>query len=213
MTNAILSDQRVEQLRVMPRKGADGVAFARALDASLTETGTSQQEMSRRLSLTPGMINHYLSMVRVLAPGLLRACEAGTLTFKEARALATLGDHARQLAMAAPFLDGRLSSCHVEAYVARAKGRPDLGAAQIADECRFGRRPEPEEKAEPEPVAVPPPPCDVDALEAAALKLAGEVAALRPAAVPGIARLRLGSCLRILDAKVRAALWQLEGHR
>jgi ParB-like chromosome segregation protein Spo0J len=81
----------------------------------------TQQELARRTGITPGTIHHYESLIRTLAPGLGGKVNSGELTFKEARSIADIDDHERQLEIAKPFVDGRLSSVHVERIVGRAK--------------------------------------------------------------------------------------------
>jgi len=79
--------------------------------------GVTQQELARRTGITPGTIHHYESLIRTLAPGLGGKVDSGELTFKEARSIADIEDHERQMEIAKPFVDGVLSSVHVERIV------------------------------------------------------------------------------------------------
>lgn len=175
----------------------------------------TQQELARRTGITPGTIHHYESLIRTLDPGLGKKVDTGELTFKEARSIADILDHKRQREIAAPFLDSRLSSVHVERVVSRAKSAPDLTVDQLIDEVINGTRivqPE-EEELDPEP-APPPAPvfrADTDTLETEVLKLAGELDSLGLRTIPEYRRLKLISSLRILDSRLRSALAHLNG--
>ncbi len=168
----------------------------------------TQQELARRTGITPGTIHHYESLIRTLAPGLGGKVNSGELTFKEARSIADIDDHERQLEIAKPFVDGRLSSVHVERIVGRAKSAPELAIDQIIEEVVNGKRPaqkpEPEEPELVEPR--PPKERNTESLENMVLHLAGELDALPMQVIPEYRRLKLISCLRILDSRLRASL-------
>jgi ParB-like chromosome segregation protein Spo0J len=187
-----------------------GRAFMKYRDAF----NVTQQELARRTGITPGTIHHYESLIRTLDPFLGRKVDNGELTFKEARSIADILDHRRQREIAAPFLDGRLSSVHVERVVGRAKSSPDLTVDQLIDEVLNGNRaptPEPVAAPAPQPVQSLLPRSDADTVETAALKLAGELDALRLQTIPEYRRLKLISSLRILDSRLRSALVHLNG--
>ncbi len=171
----------------------------------------TQQELARRTGITPGTIHHYESLIRTLAPGLGGKVNSGELTFKEARSIADIDDHERQLEIAKPFVDGRLSSVHVERIVGRAKNAPELSIDQIIEEVVNGKRPvqkpEPEEPEIQEPQ--PPRERNTESLENMVLHLAGELDALPMQVIPEYRRLKLISCLRILDSRLRASLESL----
>ncbi|MGB1748497.1 MAG: ParB/RepB/Spo0J family partition protein [Dehalococcoidia bacterium] len=93
----------------------------------------TQQELARRTGITPGTIHHYESLIRTLDPGLGEKVNSGELTFKEARSIADIDDHARQREIAQPFIDGRLSSVHVERIVGRAKTSATLTIEEIIE--------------------------------------------------------------------------------
>jgi ParB-like chromosome segregation protein Spo0J len=171
----------------------------------------TQQELARRTGITPGTIHHYESLIRTLAPGLGGKVNSGELTFKEARSIADIDDHERQMEIAKPFVDGRLSSVHVERIVGRAKSAPELSVDQIIEEVVNGKRPA---KA-PEPVEVEikekpePRERNTESLENMVLHLAGELDALHMQVIPEYRRLKLISSLRILDSRLRASLLSL----
>lgn len=171
----------------------------------------TQQELARRTGITPGTIHHYESLIRTLAPGLGGKVNSGELTFKEARSIADIDDHERQLEIAKPFVDGRLSSVHVERIVGRAKNAPELSVDQIIEEVVNGKRPaqrpEPDEPEIREPQA--PRERNTESLENMVLHLAGELDALPLQVIPEYRRLKLISCLRILDSRLRASLESL----
>jgi ParB-like chromosome segregation protein Spo0J len=171
----------------------------------------TQQELARRTGITPGTIHHYESLIRTLAPGLGGKVNSGELTFKEARSIADIDDHERQLEIAKPFVDGRLSSVHVERIVGRAKNAPELTIDQIIEEVVNGKRP----AQKPEPVEAEvqepqqPKERNTESLENMVLHLAGELDALPMHVIPEYRRLKLISSLRILDSRLRSALVSL----
>ncbi len=187
-----------------------GRAFMKYRDAY----NVTQQELARRTGITPGTIHHYESLIRTLDPFLGKKVDTGELTFKEARSIADILDHRRQREIAAPFLDGRLSSVHVERVVGRAKSSPDVTIAQLIDEALNGTRlPSPE----PAPIAPTPAPMlaprsDADSVESAALRIAGELDSIRLQTIPEYRRLKLSSSLRILDSRLHSALVFLNGN-
>ncbi len=171
----------------------------------------TQQELARRTGITPGTIHHYESLIRTLAPGLGTKVNSGELTFKEARSIADIDDHERQLEIAKPFVDGRLSSVHVERIVGRAKNAPELTIEQIIDEVVNGKRPATKPEPVEEVIREPEPPRErnTESLENMVLHLAGELDALPMQVIPEYRRLKLISCLRILDSRLRASLESL----
>ena len=175
----------------------------------------TQQELARRTGITPGTIHHYESLIRTLAPGLGGKVNSGELTFKEARSIADIDDHDRQMEIAKPFVDGVLSSVHVERIVGRAKNAPELSIDQIIEEVVNGKRPA--QKPEPEEVEVTEPQGprerNTESLENMVLHLAGELDALPMQVIPEYRRLKLISSLRILDSRLRSALVSLNTGR
>ncbi len=168
----------------------------------------TQQELARRTGITPGTIHHYESLIRTLAPGLGSKVNSGELTFKEARSIADIDEHERQLEIAKPFVDGRLSSVHVERIVGRAKNAPELSVDQIIEEVVNGKRPAQKPETEEPEIREPQPPRErnTESLENMVLHLAGELDALPLQVIPEYRRLKLISCLRILDSRLRASL-------
>ncbi|MDA1279957.1 MAG: ParB N-terminal domain-containing protein [Chloroflexi bacterium] len=172
----------------------------------------TQQELARRTGITPGTIHHYESLIRTLDPGLGEKVNNGELTFKEARSIADIEDHARQREIAQPFIEGRLSSVHVERIVGRAKTSATLSIEEIIEEVVNGKR-APEREPEPAPVIQPARPIEADTalIENAVLKIAGELDALQLQVIPEYRRLKLISSLRILDSRLKSALLNLNG--
>ena len=181
-----------------------GRAFIRYRD----KYGVTQQELARRTGITPGTIHHYESLIRTLAPGLGDKVNSGELTFKEARSIADIDDHARQMEIAQPFIVGTLSSVHVERIVGRAKNAPELSVDQLIEEVVNGKRPQLAEKparAEPQPSPAPRE-SNTESLENQVLHLAGALDALPMQIIPEYRRLKLISSLRILDSRLRSSL-------
>jgi ParB-like chromosome segregation protein Spo0J len=172
----------------------------------------TQQELARRTGITPGTIHHYESLIRTLDPALGERVNSGELTFKEARSIADIDDHVRQREIAQPFIDGRLSSVHVERIVGRAKTSTTLSIEDIIEEVVNGKR---APEREPEPVAVIqaaiPVEADTALIENAVLKIAGELDAMQLQVIPEYRRLKLISSLRILDSRLKSALASLNG--
>lgn len=181
-----------------------GRAFIRYRD----KYAVTQQELARRTGITPGTIHHYESLIRTLAPGLGGRVDSGELTFKEARSIADIEDHERQMEIAEPFINGTLSSVHVERIVGRAKNDPDITVEQLIEEVVNGKRPErAPEPQQPEPKPEPAPrERNTESLENTVLHLAGELDALPLQVIPEYRRLKLISSLRILDSRLKSAL-------
>lgn len=186
--------------------------------------GISQQELARRTRITAGTIHHYESLLKTLAPALRKHVDNGELTFKEARGIADIDGHERQVEMAQPFIDGTLSSVYVEELVSRAKSDAEATVQQLVVEA-IGE-PEPEESVEePVPMTVASDSMhdldprvstngavsELDVLQEAAFRLAGRLEGLSGSEVPEYRRLRMISTLRILQARVESALGQLNG--
>ena len=74
------------------------------------------------------------------------------LTFKEARSIADIDDHDRQIDLAKPFLSGDLSSVHVEKIVSLAKKHPDSEVKIIIESVTKGKQIVEEKKIEPEKI-------------------------------------------------------------
>ena len=145
----------------------------------------TQQELARRTGITPGTIHHYESLIRTLDPDLGEKVDSGELTFKEARSIADIEDHVRQREIAKPFIEGRLSSVHVERIVGRAKTSATMSIEDIIDEVVNGKR-APEREPEPTPVIQPAMPVEADTalIENAVLKIAGELDVMQLQVIP-----------------------------
>ena len=66
-----------------------------------------------------------------LDKGLAAKVEEGKLNFKEARSIADITDHARQRALAKPFMNGSLSSVYVESLIKLAKKEHDTPVEEL----------------------------------------------------------------------------------
>ena len=172
----------------------------------------TQQELARRTGITPGTIHHYESLIRTLNPKLGEALSAGLLTFKEARSIADLDDHDRQMEIAKPFLEGKISSVYVEKIVGRAKIASILSVDQIIDEVVNGKKSHIVNKndnlsrLERKPSAT-----STELIENSILKIAGELEALQIKNIPEYRRLKLISSLRILETRLKYSLNNLNG--
>ena len=180
----------------------------------------TQQELARRTGITAGTVHHYESLRRTLSPKLQMHVDRGELTFKEARCIADLDGYKRQEEFAAPFIDSRLSSVHVEVIIAKAKADPSLPSEEIIAEF-VPDEPVVEEKLVPVAPVVEAPKIDgpvhverlngdyVDNLEGMqedAFLLAGSLEKLASSEIPEYRRLRLISTLRILSSRLDIAL-------
>ncbi|MEX0762791.1 MAG: helix-turn-helix domain-containing protein [Dehalococcoidia bacterium] len=173
--------------------------------------GVTQQELARRTGITPGTIHHYESLIRTLDPGLGDRVDSGDLTFKEARSIADIDDHERQREIARPFIDGKLSSVHVERIVGRAKSAPEMAIDKIIEEVINGNRQPATEaaaaQAMPAPASLPGP--VAESIENRLLMIAGELDAMQLETIPEYRRLKLISSLRILDSRLKSSLAHL----
>ena len=110
------------------RNGTSAVALGDMMLACRREHRLSQQELARRMKITPGVVHHHESVA--LLPEPYRGyADSGKLTFKESRSLADLGfargqyfrPDERMHEIVALFTSGRLSSVYVEPIVRIAK--------------------------------------------------------------------------------------------
>ena len=176
----------------------------------------TQQELSRRISVTPGTIHHYESLVKRLDRSLAERLKAGDLTFKEARSIADLDSHERQREIAAPFIDGVLSSGHVERVVKKAKEYPTLTIKQIMDDAvpaPPAPEPDPEPPPSARPVFDPMEQGSAEAIDSLCLTLSGALRTLPMQTVPEYKRLNLVSSLRTLEGAVKDSIAFLESER
>lgn len=183
--------------------------------------GISQQELARRTRITAGTIHHYESLLKTLAPKLRKHVDNGDLTFKEARGIADIDGHIRQVEMAQPFIDGRLSSVYVESLVSRAKSDSEVKVEELVREAIGDQADDTQddfqvaddslngsidlEDLEQQDGS------DLDLLQDAAFRIAGRLERLAGTDIPEYRRLRLISTLRILSTRVEAALGHLNG--
>ena len=99
----------------------------------------TQQELAKKTGITPGTIHHYESLIKTLAPSLKEHVKEKNLTFKEARSIADIEDHEKQFELAKPFLEGILSSVHVEKIVSLAKKHPKVEVKIIIESVTKGK--------------------------------------------------------------------------
>ena len=120
-----------EILAVYKNPDKDPIAFAAMLAAAQKEHGWTQQEVARQCrGITPGTVHHYTSLLN-LPPNLQRAVSQKKLRFKAARALADLDSDPTPHAKT--FMDGTLSTVHVERYVKLAKEFPAAKPEGLVD--------------------------------------------------------------------------------
>ena len=171
----------------------------------------TQQELARRTGITPGTIHHYESLVKTLDPNLAEKLDAGILTFKEARSIADIDSHTRQKEIAQPFIDGTLSSVHVERVEGIAKAEKKMSIQDIIEEVTSGKRknPDKEESVFSIPPPVQPKIPNTELIESSILKMAGELDAIQLQKIPEYRRLKLISSLRILDSRLKSTLHHL----
>lgn len=193
--------------------------MAQAFIAYRKKYGISQQELARRTRITAGTIHHYESLLKTLAPKLRKHVDAGDLTFKEARGIADIDGHARQVEMAQPFIDGRLSSVYVEDLVSRAKSDNRVSVAELVKEAigddQSANQSDDMQAVVKNPLELsdlePSEGSELDILQEAAFRLAARLECLSGTNIPEYRRLRMISTLRILLARVEGALGHLNG--
>ena len=168
----------------------------------------TQQELAKKTGITPGTIHHYESLIKTLAPQLKINVKNKELTFKEARSIADIDNHDRQLQLAKPFLKGELSSVHVEKIVSLAKKHPTTEVKIIIESVTKGRQIVEEKKHEPEKKVIENP-VDFSSIDARILKLSAEIDLIQSEEIPEFKRLKLISSLRILQSRTQLALSSL----
>ncbi len=174
--------------------------MGRAMLKHREQYGLTQQELAKRTGIAAGTIHHYESLIHTLSPELGRMLEDKRLTFKEARCIADINDHTRQREIAEPFLNGYLSSVHVEKVVRWAKKLPNTSAEYIAESVKKGEEPRASrENTHEEGI-------DKKHLEEIVISTAGLLEELQLHSVPEYRRLKLVSSLRILDSRLQSAL-------
>ena len=119
------------------------------------------------------------------------------LTFKEARSIADIDDHKRQIELAKPFLSGDLSSVHVEKIVSLAKKHPDSEVKVIIESVTKGKQIIEEDTI------------DFDSIDSRILKISAEIDLIQSEEIPEFKRLKLISSLRILQSRTQLALSSL----
>ena len=171
----------------------------------------SKQEMAIATGITAGSLHHYESLLSRLAPELRDLADKYKLTFKEARSIADLKEISRQLEIAKPFLDGRLSSMHVEKLVSLAKKYPEKTVANLMEDLRFTKTKKREAPAlESTPsYLLEAPVRKSSSIEDQAMILSSDLEQIRLAQIPDYRRLRLISSLRILGSHLQATLTYL----
>ncbi len=231
-----LSDEEREELRLADEYFSSllpPIKMAESFINFREKYHVTQQELARRTGITAGTVHHYESLRKTLSPSLQGHVDNGDLTFKEARCIADLSDYQRQEELAVPFIDGRLSSVHVEALVSKAKASPEASAKQLLAEFLKDEDDAPAEADEPAkleltvahnaasevPITIPNNGAtqrygdDLDGMQTDAFILAGSLEKLASAEIPEYRRLRLMSTLRILSSRLNIAMDHLNRYK
>ena len=170
----------------------------------------TQQELAKKTGITPGTIHHYESLIKTLAPSLKEHVKEKNLTFKEARSIADIEDHEKQFELAKPFLEGILSSVHVEKIVSLAKKHPKVEVKLIIESVTKGKpiieKVDSEEKENNEIEANS---IDFNTIESRILDISTEIDLIQSEQIPEFKRLKLISSLRILQSRTQLALSSL----
>ena len=172
----------------------------------------NQLTLSTRLDVTAGTIHHYESLAKSLDKGLAAKVEEGKLNFKEARSIADITDHARQRALAKPFMNGSLSSVYVESLIKLAKKEQDTPVEELIRRVVSAEDKERSTTSVATNLGSGQGAVNIvteETLENALLRIAGRLAELAVSDVSEVRRLRLISGLRILDSRLKAALASL----
>ncbi len=183
--------------------------MGRAFVQHREEYGITQQELSKCTGIAPGTIHHYESLVKDLAPSLAESLEKGLLTFKEARCIADLSTHARQIEIAKPFIRGEISSVHVERITKLGKTFPSMSVKEILDKINDHRQGEQRSSQRQDESLTSAHHQNEVTLEEKAVSLAAELEELRLVHIPEYRRLGMISSLRILESRLRVALEHL----
>jgi len=170
----------------------------------------TQQELAKKTGITPGTIHHYESLIKTLAPSLKKHVKEKNLTFKEARSIADIEDHEKQFELAKPFLEGILSSVHVEKIVSLAKKYPKVEVNMIIESVTKGK-PIVEKALEVDKVdnKIEANSIDFNTIESRVLDLSTEIDLIQSEEIPEFKRLKLISSLRILQSRTQLALSSL----
>jgi len=170
----------------------------------------TQQELAKKTGITPGTIHHYESLIKTLAPSLKEHVKQKNLTFKEARSIADIEDHEKQFELAKPFLEGILSSVHVEKIVSLAKKHPKVEVKTIIESVTKGKPIVEKVIAETaEEDATQENSIDFTTIESRILDLSTEIDLIQSEEIPEFKRLKLISSLRILQGRAQLALTSL----
>jgi DNA-binding XRE family transcriptional regulator len=170
----------------------------------------TQQELAKKTGITPGTIHHYESLIKTLEPSLKIHVQNKNLTFKEARSIADIDDHLKQLELAKPFLDGTLSSVHVEKIVSLVKKHSKLDVKEIIDSVIKGKPvQEKENNLRDEKDIISTPEVNLSSIETKILEISAEIDLIQTQQIPEFKRLKLISSLRILQSRTQLALSSL----
>ncbi|MBM01485.1 MAG: hypothetical protein CL762_02040 [Chloroflexi bacterium] len=170
----------------------------------------TQQELAKKTGITPGTIHHYESLIKTLAPSLKQHVKQKNLTFKEARSIADIEDHEKQFELAKPFLEGILSSVHVEKIVSLAKKHPKVEVKIIIESVTKGKPivekvvAETKQGSGEQENSI-----DFSTIESRILDLSTEIDLIQSEEIPEFKRLKLISSLRILQGRTQLALTSL----
>jgi DNA-binding XRE family transcriptional regulator len=170
----------------------------------------TQQELAKKTGITPGTIHHYESLIKTLEPSLKIHVQNKKLTFKEARSIADINDHLKQLELAKPFLDGTLSSVHVEKIVSLVKKHSKINVKEIIDSVIKGKPlQEKENTLKDEKKVISTPEVNLTTIESKILEISAEIDLIQTQQIPEFKRLKLISSLRILQSRAQLALSSL----
>ena len=225
-----VSDEERESLRVADEYFSSllpPIKMAESFIKFRKDFSVTQQELARRTGITAGTVHHYESLRTTLSPKLQLHVDRGELTFKEARSIADMKDYQTQEELAAPFVQRKLSSVHVEELVAKAKANPLKASSDLIAEFEPMMPKVEKSKSKIEnvnhtknghqPVQFTrlngAHKDDLEGMQEDAFMLAGSLEKLTSSEIPEYRRLRLVSTLRILSSRLNFALDHLNRHR
>lgn len=225
-----VSDEERESLRVADEYFSSllpPIKMAESFIKFRDDFSVTQQELARRTGITAGTVHHYESLRKTLSPKLQDHVDRGDLTFKEARSIADMKEFGKQEELAAPFIERKLSSVHVEDLVARAKADPEKTSADLIAEFAPTMPKVKKPAAEVEVTKhdnndLEPVPFtrlngsykdDLAGMQEDAFMLAGSLEKLASSEIPEYRRLRLVSTLRILSSRLNYALDHLNRYK
>jgi DNA-binding NarL/FixJ family response regulator len=128
------SEERVSELRIAEQFHSsllDRLAIGEAFISHRSKYDVNLKSFSKATGIPQSTIVQHESLVKKLAPELKSYLSDGGLKFKEARALVGIPDHARQIELARPFMQGAMSSSQIEPVVGLAKRHPSSSISEV----------------------------------------------------------------------------------